>query len=57
MIRGIIKVERCESESLKNRALQAVYRLVEATDAERGLHIISYQLGTAIKMKALAFID
>ena len=57
MIRGIIKVERCESESLKNRALQAVYRLVEATDGERGLHIISYQLGTAIKMKALAFID
>jgi hypothetical protein len=57
MIRGIVKIERCEDENIKNKVLTALYRLIEHTDGERGVHLISYTLGETVKLKILAKVD
>ena len=38
------------------RIAEALYRIMEVIDEERGLHIVSYQLGEKIKLLLLLHI-
>ena len=43
-------------KALESMLAKVLYRIIEAIDGERGLHIINYHLGEKIKLFLLIYI-